>query len=335
MPRKARIDAPGALHHIICRGIERRHIFRSDSDKDDFIDRLSRVLTETQTPCYAWALLSNHFHLLLRTGNVPIATIMRKVLTGYAVTFNRRYRRNGHLFQNRYKSILCQEDNYLLELVRYIHLNPLRAKLVGSVRELDAYVYGGHSVLMGKKKAEWQDVSKVLGMFSSKGSKARRCYRDFVVRGIKMGRRPDLIGGGLLRSNGGWQAVKALRKNKVHLKGDERILGGKDFVLQVLSEQNERLERRFQLRELGYDIEKVIERVSKLFSLSRQDIINPSRQRKRVVARSVLCYWMIREMGTSGAELSQILRMGQSSVSRAVGRGEKLVNDMKLTLHES
>ena len=102
MPRRARIDAPGALHHIICRGIERRKVFQNDTDKDDFIDRLSRALTETQTPCYAWALLSNHLHLLLRTGNAPIATIMQKVLTGYVVSFNRRYRRNGHLFQNRY-----------------------------------------------------------------------------------------------------------------------------------------------------------------------------------------------------------------------------------------
>jgi putative transposase len=335
MPRKARIDAPGALHHIICRGIEQRDIFRNDSDKDDFIDRLSRVLTETQTPCYAWALLSNHLHLLLRTGNVPIATIMRKVLTGYVVSFNRRYRRNGHLFQNRYKSILCQEDNYLLELVRYIHLNPLRAKLVGSIRELDAYVYSGHSVLMGTHEAEWQHVSKVLCRFSSEGSKARRCYRDFVVKGVQIGRRPDLIGGGLIRSSGGWQAVRTLRKNKIHLKGDERILGSNDFVTEVLSEQNERMERRFQLREHGYDFEKVIRRISELFSLSRQDIINPSQQRKRVMARSVLCYWMTREIGASGAELSQILRMGQSSVSRAVARGEKFVNDMKPTLFGS
>ena len=335
MPRRARIDAPGALHHIICRGIERRKIFRNDADKDDFIDRLSRVLTETQTPCYAWALLSNHLHLLIRTGNAPVATIMRKVLTGYVVGFNRRYRRNGHLFHNRYKSILCQEDNYLLELVRYIHLNPLRSKLVGSIKELNTYVYAGHSVLMGKKKAEWQNINKVLGMFNRKVSLARRRYRDFVVKGIAMGRRPDLIGGGLIRSAGGWQAVRAFRKNKTHLKGDERMLGDSGFVLHVLNEQNERMERRFRLREQGYDIEKVIERVSKLFSLSKQDIINPSRRKQRVMARSVLCYWTIRELGMSGTELSQILRMGQSSVSRAVGRGEKLVNDMKLTLFES
>ena len=98
MPRKARIDAPGASHHIICRGIERRRIFQDNADRDNFIKRISAVLTETSTPCYAWALISNHFHLLLRTGKVPIATVMRRLLTGYAVSFNRRHHRYGHVF---------------------------------------------------------------------------------------------------------------------------------------------------------------------------------------------------------------------------------------------
>ena len=125
MPRKARIDAPGAFHHIICRGIERRKIFYDNADRDNFLERLENILIETSTPCYGWALLPNHFHLLLRTGNESISTVMRRLLTGYAVSFNRRYRRCGHLFQNRFKSILCQENVYLKQLVCYIHLNPL------------------------------------------------------------------------------------------------------------------------------------------------------------------------------------------------------------------
>jgi len=131
MPRKARIDAPGALHHIIVRGIDRRSIFIDDADRDDFLDRLGGRLSDSKTPCFAWALMTNHLHLLLRTGAAPIATVMRRLLTGYAVSFNLRHHRHGHLFQNRYKSILCQEDPYLLELVRYIHLNPLQAGIVG------------------------------------------------------------------------------------------------------------------------------------------------------------------------------------------------------------
>ena len=130
MPRKSRIDAPGALHHIIVRGIDRRRIFENDGDRDHFLSRLSDILTETKTACYAWALIPNHFHLLLRTSDVSISTVMRRLLTGYALWFNKRHRRYGHLFQNRFKSILCQEEVYLLELVRYIHLNPIRSELV-------------------------------------------------------------------------------------------------------------------------------------------------------------------------------------------------------------
>ena len=113
MPRKARIDAPGAIQHIIVRGIERKNIFRNSADRSKFLARLSTIFTETQTTCYAWALIPNHVHLLLRTGNIPIATVMRRLLTGYAVSFNLKYKRHGQLFQNRYKSILCQENRYL------------------------------------------------------------------------------------------------------------------------------------------------------------------------------------------------------------------------------
>ena len=124
MTRQARIDAPDALHHIICRGVEGRQIFVDDADRDHFVKRLATVLSETSTNCFAWALIPNHFHLLVRTGHVPISMVMGRLLTSHALHFNRRHRRCGHLFQNRYKSILCQQDPYLLELVRYIHLNP-------------------------------------------------------------------------------------------------------------------------------------------------------------------------------------------------------------------
>jgi len=159
MPRKARIDASGALHHVIARGIDRNTIFRDDFDRKNFIDRLAAILNETKTVCYAWALIPNHFHLLLRTGLAPVATVMRRLLTGYAMSYNRRHQRHGHLFQNRYKSILCQEDTYLLELVRYIHLNPLRAGIVEDLRALDRFHFAGHSVIMGKRMNSWQDVT--------------------------------------------------------------------------------------------------------------------------------------------------------------------------------
>ena len=200
MPRKARIDAPGALHHIIVRGIEKKPIFRDDIDRDNILQRLGRILDESSTPCYAWALMPNHLHLLLKTGLKPISTVMRQLLTGHAVYFNRRHKRHGHLFQNRYKSILCQEEAYLLELVRYIHLNPLRGGIVNSGKELMKYPYGGHSAMMGKFQKHWHKKNYVLGFFGHKETTAKKAYHRFVEKGISLGRRRELTGGGLVRS---------------------------------------------------------------------------------------------------------------------------------------
>jgi len=272
MPRKARIDAPGALHHIIIRGIERRRIFSDDQDRDNFIERLGKIITETQTSCLAWALIPNHAHILLRTGSTPLSTVMRRLLTGYAVSYNRRHRRSGHLFQNRYKSILCQEDTYLLELVRYIHLNPLRANIVKTRKESDRYPYSGHSVLMGKIKRDFQDTDYVLRLFGKKVSGARRAYRAYVERGIAQGRRPDLVGGGLIRSAGGWSAVTAMRNAKDHMKSDERILGDGDFAQSVLNQAKERLEDRYRLQAWGYDLEEVTNRVSSELGIDPEQV---------------------------------------------------------------
>jgi REP element-mobilizing transposase RayT len=332
MPRKARIDAPGALHHIIVRGIEQRQIFRDDRDRDQFIQRLSDILTETDTPCYAWALMPNHVHLLLKTGLTPIATIMRRLLTGYAVYFNRRHRRYGHLFQNRYKSILCQAEPYFRELVRYIHLNPLRAKLVEELKALDKYPYSGHSALLGKMKRDWQQVGSVLGFFGKRKSDARKAYRQFVKKGVVQGRRPELTGGGLVRSIGGWAALRALRSETVRVKGDERILGDTDFVEAVLKEADEQLERRYRLKAEGFGLERVAERVAQVMSIPVELVWEKSRRPQVVDARSLFCFWASKELGISMTDLAKRLNLTQPAVSIAARRGERLARENQYVL---
>ena len=137
MPRQARLDFPGALHHIMVRGINKSAIFNDNQDRSRFLERLGQNLIKTQSAVYAWVLLETHIHLLVRSGGPGISALMRKLLTWYAQYYNRRHRRTGHLFENRYKSILCDEETYLLALVRYIHLNPIRAKVVKTMKELD------------------------------------------------------------------------------------------------------------------------------------------------------------------------------------------------------
>jgi len=136
MPRQPRIDLPGHLYHIIAHGAERQILFKDKLDYNCFIDRWEKVLKESiGGGCFAWALMPNHLHLLIRSGRYGLASMMRQLLTGYAVYFNLRHKRIGHLFQNRYKSILCDTDKYLITLVRYIHLNPLKAKRAGPARK--------------------------------------------------------------------------------------------------------------------------------------------------------------------------------------------------------
>jgi REP element-mobilizing transposase RayT len=185
------------------RGIERNDIFFNDKDRNDFLNRLSLLVEEDALDVYAWTLMPNHFHLLLKTKNCTLSSSMKKLLTGYVVNFNRRHNRYGHLFQNRYKSIVCQEDTYLMELVRYIHLNLLRAGIVKDITGLNRSPWSGHSVLLGNKKREWQNTEYVLSYFGSK-KVCKENYYNYVKDGIKAGNRPELVGGGLNRSMGGW-----------------------------------------------------------------------------------------------------------------------------------
>ena len=324
MPRKARIDAPGALHHIIARGIGRRKVFDDNDDRDFFMERLGQVVSETETQCFAWALMPNHFHLLLKTGITPISTVMKRLLTGYAMHYNRRHKRYGHLFQNRYKSILCQEDSYLLELTRYVHLNPLRAKLVSDMKELGNHPYSGHSVLMGRVTAEWQNTKYILGLFGDKVSVARRRYLEFVIKGIAAGKRQDLTGGGLVRSVGGWSAVKSLRKVGAIQKGDERILGDGEFVEKVLFQAEEAFERKYRLNAKGIDIDRITERVADIMGMAPEAVWASGKQSKIVQARSLLCYWATTELGISQVWLSRKLGISQPAVSLSVSRGRRI-----------
>jgi REP element-mobilizing transposase RayT len=326
MPRKARIDAPGALHHIIIRGIERRAIFKNAADRNDFLKRLDLILPETKTGCYALVLMTNHVHLLLKTGLAPIATVMRRLLTGYAVSFNRRHRRHGQLFQNRYKSFLCEEDVYLKELVRYLHLNPIRAKIVKNVRELEGYPYSGHRALMGKAKHDWQDTEYVLKLFDSSIGAARRSYNAFVSKGVAQGRRPDLVGGGLLRSVGGWFELKEFRDSGIRIKGDERILGSSDFVERVLKQAEENLEERYRLEALGIDIDTLLVQVAQYYKTDPADLKTASKEATITQARTVLCYLAVRKLKISCADVARTLRISPAAVSRAAGRAAGIKN---------
>ena len=322
MPRKCRLDAPGVLHHVMGRGIEKRKIFFNDFDRHDFIERLAKLSDDDAMDIYAWALLPNHFHLLCKTRYRPLPSSMRKLLTGYVVNFNRRHRRHGHLFQNRYKSIVCQEDRYLKELVRYIHLNLLRAGLVNDLTELAHNPWSGHSALMGKVKRPWQDTEYILSQFGQTRF-CRRNYQQFVQKGISRGRRPELVGGGLIRSMGGWSEVLALRRKEQKVTYDQRILGDSDFVQDVTSGLDDLVKKNLRLSGQRIEIDGLAAKVCLKYEISLGELCSGSRRRSVVQARAVLSWIAVRELGYSGAEVARYLGVTNSCVTRIVASDSK------------
>jgi biotin operon repressor len=248
---------------------------------------------------------------------------MRRLLTGYAQQFNRRHRRHGVLFQNRYKSILCEEDAYLRELVRYIHLNPLRAGTVLDIKSLRVYSRCGHSALMGKVGREWQDTDYVLRLFGGRLRQARTAYERFVAEGVDQGRRPELVGGGLIRSSGGWSAIKALRNSGMRIMGDERILGSGQFVQSAIEQAREQYEKKTLARVRGLTLETLSERVAKQLGLAPADVCRAGRQRTIARARAIISLLAIEYLGISGREVSLRLNLSPSAVSKLMQRGRK------------
>jgi len=195
---------------------------------------------------------------------------------------------------------------------------------VKDLNELARYPYCGHSVIMGKMKRPLQDTEGVLGMFANKLGAARRAYRLFVEKGIAEGRRQDLTGGGLLRSAGGWEGVKALREEKVYQRNDERILGDGEFVGRVLASAEEAMEKRYALRARGVNLALIASRVSHVLGLKPEEVWAEGKHRRTVEARSLLCYSAVRELGVPMSSLARKFELSIPSVSESVTRGRRI-----------
>jgi REP element-mobilizing transposase RayT len=320
MPRQARLDAPGTLHHIIIRGIEKRRIVDDRKDREDFVSRMGALALDTETAIYAWSLMPNHAHILVRSGPSGLPKYMRKFLTGYAIRYNLRHKRHGHLFQNRYKSIVCEEDAYFLELVRYIHLNPLRAQLVEDISELDMYPWSGHAVVLGHIQNEWQDRDYMLSWFGQKEGEAKTAYRHYVQEGIPLGRRPELVGGGLIRSKGGWSHVLSARRSGVLDAADERILGGSDFVQRVIEEADKRLKYQVSDDARIKEAEGYVRRVCKEAGINLHELKGGCRRRQISSIRSGLARTLTEKYGLSLAETARQLGVSTPAISKLVSR---------------
>jgi hypothetical protein len=244
-------------------------------------------------------------------------------MTSYAGYYNRHHERSGHLFQNRYKSFICEEDLYFLELVRYIHLNPLRSGLVKDLEELKKFPWCGFGILMGRYKNSWQEIDEVLKYFGNRVGQARAGYRKFMEDGIKQGRRSELTGGGLTRSRGWIGSVFKAQEQDFEDLHDPRILGSGNFVRKVLRKL-QRLEEREVLR---LTLEDLTERVATWSSLSTKDLISGSKRTEIARARAVLSYLAVRLNRMKTTEVADFLNVTQSAISKCLLSGEKAVKE--------
>lgn len=320
MARQARLDSPGTLHHVMIRGIERRRIVDDDIDRNDFVRRLGMLAEETRTPIYAWALMSNHAHLLLCSGAMGLAKFMRRLLTGYAVRYNLRHRRHGPLFQDRYKSIVCDGDQYFTELVRYIHLNPLRVGVVKDLKALESYHYCGYGTILGTHINPWQDCDSVLAQFGQRESEAREAYRQFVSEGIPLGRRPELVGGKPMRSSGAWFEVKSRRPRRVRQITDERILGSDEFVELILREADARAVRQHNGNKAKDHAERVVAAACKKDGVSLTELRSGSRRGQLPAVRMKIVRGLVENYGISVAEVARQVGISTSGVSKILTR---------------
>jgi REP element-mobilizing transposase RayT len=302
------------------RGIEKRRIVVDDADRRDFVRRLGSLAEETRTPIYAWALMTNHAHLLLCSGALGLAKFMRRLLTGYAVSYNLRHRRHGPLFQDRYKSIVCDGDSYFTELVRYIHLNPLRVELVKDLKGLERYPYCGHGTILRRQANPWQDCESVLAQFGRQDSEAKEAYRRFVAEGVALGRRPELVGGGLKRTAGEWFEVRSQRQRGGRELSDERILGGAGFVQRILREADARAVRQHARKKGNRSAERVVAAACKKNGVSLTELRSGSRRGRLPAVRAEIVRGLVENYGVAIAEVARQVGISTSGASKMLTR---------------
>ncbi len=303
MARAPRIEYPGALYHVITRGNQRQKTFIDDKDREKYLDLLKSLKKAYGFRLYAYVLMANHVHLLVETGRIPLSRVMQRLSSGYTQYYNRRHRLVGHLFQGRYKAILCDKESYLLELTRYIHLNPVRVK---AVEDPGKYRWSSYRAYLGKSvEGDPVDVADVLGHFGRSGGEARGRYRGFVLEGIGEGHRAEY-----------YEAAEG------------RILGGPEFVEEVKQKSGEGERSKLKLKPQAF-----LERACKVLGKRPEEVVGAAKERGRVRLRQILCYVGRTYTDLQVNALASALKVDPTCVSRCVAVvEERLGNDKDLRL---
>jgi putative transposase len=294
--RKPRIHFANALYHVIARGNQRQSVFLHDKDFARYRSLLSEYKFRYGFRLYAYALMGNHVHLLVEVGTIPLSKIMQGLQFRYTRYFNRRYGKEGHLFQGRYKAILCDKDSYLLELVRYIHLNPVRSKVVTRPEE---YQWVSHLEYLSEVKDDLVDREVVLGQFGRSKRKARRQYRQFILDGLGLGHEDRYYG------------VK-----------DQRFLGGDEFVERIESEKQTDGPALYEI-----PLEEIVKEVGKNMGITQDKIGSLSRNREGAYGRSLVAYVARKLSGCFVKDIARYLHREPMTISQGIIKVERVLRE--------
>ncbi len=287
MARKPRLHVPGGLYHVILRGNARQAIFFSPHDRLYFYELMAEGGTRFGYAVHAFCLMTNHLHLALQAGDQPLSAGMQNLAFRYTRHVNARRKRAGHLFEGRFKAFLVDRDRYGLALVRYIHLNPVRARMV---RQPAAYVYSSHRAYLGDEALPWLTTDWVLGQFGVRLGTARARYARFIEEGKTEGHNDTFYGG----------------------KTDSRVVGEEDFVKTILKPKPAR--RRTP------SINEIVTHVCRRYRLSEKQLLAAGRARLPAEARALIAWLALKARAASLTTLAQTFGRDISTLSHALSR---------------
>jgi REP element-mobilizing transposase RayT len=300
MARKARIEFEGAFYHVITRGNQRQKIFKDSHDYTKYLEILGRYKKSHSFRLYAYVLMSNHIHLLVETGAVPLSKILQGINQSYTAYFNKTYKTVGHLFQGRYKSILCDRDQYLWSLVKYIHLNPVRAKMA---KTPDAYTWSSHPCYAHKTKGnELVDDDQVLRLFSEDKTKAREIYRAYMDDGL------------------------AVDKDDIYATADQRVLGDEGFLDRIMQRSEVEIDSR--KRERQYGLPEIAIGIEKGYGITIGQLREKSKDRGILTGRKVFSL-VASAYGYKGREIARYLRKDPAVITRYLKEKNSFIEEVE------
>jgi REP element-mobilizing transposase RayT len=299
MPRKPRIEFEGAFYHVIARGNQRQTIFKSAADYQKYLQLLTVYKNRYHCSIYAYVLMSNHVHILIETKDVPLSKVFQGINQTYTMYFNKKYDTVGHLFQGRYKAVLCDRENYLLALLKYIHYNPVRARIVETIAD---YLWSSHHAYTGKNNPLGVvDIDWVLRMFSEKKSRARKRYQEFM------------------------EEAGGLKKDEVYETIDQRIQGSDKFAERVLSKYETKPVKPWKK---AYTLDQIAQGIMELYGINRQELRAPGRSRP-VTAGRCLFSLAAKTHGYKSVEIAGYLEKEPASIAEYEQKRNHLAGDLK------